>query len=167
MAKVKDLLDAEANSLASYLEKVKASMERILELRNFRGQAEGMEQVELDRLVNLSESYYDDINILHKDVSYLSKKRIEGKIYLAQNGLYRIDGVNIDLKEGYPIELFIEVEGVATWQIGRLIREHSSNKYCFLGESSKGYLLKPGMLAAIRLASLTHSQTDSCQGHQV
>ncbi|WP_041274613.1 DUF5348 domain-containing protein [Desulforamulus reducens] len=120
-------------------------------------------QVELDRLTDVCESYLDDINILSQAVDYLLQQRSEGKLSQVHGGQFRLEGEDILLKEGYPLEVLIEDNGVTGWQIGRLMFDHTKDEYYFIGHGSKRYMLKPGMLAAVRLQSI-YGQS-SCQSH--
>lgn len=174
MSKIKELVSKETQELAAHLGKVLENIEQIMKLREHRESVDGIEQTELDRLTDLCESYLDDINILLKNISYLSQTRREGKLYLADNGQYRMEGVEIELKEGYPLEILLEniEKGEPTWQIGRIMHDHATNVYYFIGEGSKRYQLEPGILAAIRLEAIraledAASAKRACKGHHV
>lgn len=166
MSKVKELVNQESRKLAGYLEKVQDNIAQIAKLQEYRQQAAGIERKELDRLADLCESYIEDINIFCRELNYLSQDRLEGKIHPGNNGLYRIDGTEIDLKDGYPLEIFVKDQpnDEPTWQFGRIMDDHIHDGLFFLSKSSKRYQLEPGMLVAVRPDSIKALEEESFFG---
>lgn len=149
-------------NLQSILNKAKAQMKIIADMDNRLNQLNCIEKAELKRLVNLCNqdlNNYSDIERYIDIIEYTTKKRTEGKLFLAGNGRYRLKAKCKEIKEfncGSEIEVFIDDQNQDDygWNFGRVEYDHGQrgfNGYYFCNSSGyDNHPLKPGMLAAIR-----------------
>jgi len=138
----------EVHKLGELLTATLDQIDRVARLYLYLDQLDGIERVELQKLITLCENA-GDILSLARFVEYVQKPRKEGQIFLQDNGRYLMTTTGIEFTCGWPIEVFIDGQG---WQMGNV--EHSEKYggyyfYNFTGEEN--CRLHDGMQVAVRI----------------
>lgn len=153
MTEIKELINKEARELAGLLQKIIDKADQIANLYpHLDKTVKGVEYLELSRLISLFENH--DIESLQQTLLYLTLERIEGRLYLAWNGRYRLNNAcGIEFTCGSSIEIFITDRDSDDygWNIGRVEYQEAMGGYYFLNESGwENHRLEEGMKVAVR-----------------
>lgn len=151
MSNTRAVISKEVNKLTELLIEMLAQMEQITKLRFYLDQLEGVEKNELQYLIRLCEgSLGDEIYYLKDKISYLNRPRLEGTLYLAVNGRYRLDVNDHEFTCGSPIEIYDydDFDEEYRWLFGRVEYADDMGGYYFTGDGK--HRLAPGMKAATR-----------------
>ncbi|WP_066638390.1 DUF5348 domain-containing protein [Desulfolucanica intricata] len=154
MTAVKALVNKEVKELTKLLEAVQAKLKQVSKLYTYIESADGIEKIELIKLINLCEgSSADEFSVFAWKVKYLAKPRVEGNLYMSTNGRYRLDTNDFEFTSGCPIEVYIPDPDSDDfgWQFGRVEYSESYGGYYFYNQFGyENHRLWPGMRAAVR-----------------
>ncbi len=139
----------EISKLGELLAATLDQMARVVGLYPHLDRLEGIEWVELQKLISLCENGAE-IADLDWWVKYLQKPRTEGRVFLQCNGRYVMDTTGIEFTCGRPIEVYITGGPEKGWQIGRVEHAHRYGGYYLYNYTGDHCPLQDGMLVAVR-----------------
>lgn len=139
----------EVSKLVELLAATLAQMDRVAGLYPYLDRLEGIERVELQKLINLCENGAE-IADLARWVEYLQKPRTEGRIFIQPNGRYVMDTTGIEFTSGRPIEVYNPGGPDRGWHLGRVEHAHRYGGYYFYSDTGDHCPLQDGMLVAVR-----------------
>jgi len=147
---IKKLINKEARELAGLLQKVIDKADHLY--THLDKTVKGVEYLELSRLISLFENH--DIESFRREVLYFTLKRIEGTLYLAENGRYRLNNADgLEFTSGSRIEIFVTDEDSDDygWNIGRIEYQDKMGGYYFFNKSGwENHRIEEGMKVAVR-----------------
>jgi len=140
----------EVTKLGELLAATLDQMDRVAGLYTHLNRLEGVERVELQKLINLCENA-TEIADLARWVRYLQKPRTEGRIFLQDNGRYVMDTTGIEFTSGRPVEVYITGGPDRGWHLGRVEHAHRYGGYYLFSYTGDHCPLQDGMRVAVRV----------------
>lgn len=133
----------EVSKLGELLAAALDQMGRVAALYPHLDRLDGIERVELKRLIVLCEN---DAAIadLAWWVGYLQKSRIQGRIFRQGSGRFLMDTTGTEFACGRPIEVYITGGPGEGWHFGRVEHAHRYGGYYFYSHTGEHCPLRDG-----------------------